>query len=133
MLVTLIEVALLERPVEEGDEVFSFLTKNRVSKGGQKGYGNLLGREIPWVFFRFRFEAKDDGLLDTRFDDGASSDPDGPDDKDFSTVPEMLVYRRYFDLSDQAWKVEKLNTLTEDRNTFFSIGNPIQGAAYVVP
>jgi hypothetical protein len=65
----------------------------------------LNGRQIPWVFFRFRFEAKD-GIIDSKFSDGASDNPNGPDAKDFSRVPTIYVYRRYYDLSDSKWKVE---------------------------
>ncbi len=118
---------------QAGDAEFSYLTKNRAGKGGQVGFKNLNGRELPWVFFRFRFEAKDDGLIDTRFENGASSAPNGPDAKDYSTVPTMIVYRRYYDLQESKWKIEQIEKLDEDRRTFFSIGNPVSGAPYVLP
>ncbi|MEY3480196.1 MAG: hypothetical protein RIQ71_971 [Verrucomicrobiota bacterium] len=118
---------------QTGDAEFSYVTKNRAGNAGQVGFKNLNGRELPWVFFRFRFEAKDDGLIDTKLDDGASHNPDGPDAKDYSTVPTMLVYRRYYDLQQSKWKTEQVDKLDEDRRTFFSIGNPVSGAPYVLP
>ncbi|MDH4475370.1 MAG: hypothetical protein QE274_02755, partial [Verrucomicrobiaceae bacterium] len=116
----------------KGDEVVSYLTKFRVGKGGQFGFTQLNGREIPWVFFRFRFEAKD-GLIDTKFDAGQSSDPNGPDTKDFSTVPTWLIYRRYYDLDEKLWKVEQVRKINETRRPFFSIGVQVPGSAYVLP
>jgi hypothetical protein len=118
---------------QTGDAEFSYVTKNRAGNAGQVGFKNLNGRELPWVFFRFRFEAKDDGLIDTKLDDGASHNPDGPDAKDYSTVPTMLVYRRYYDLQQSKWKTEQVDKLDEDRRTFFSIGNTVSGAPYVLP
>lgn len=115
------------------DTEFSYLTKNRAGNGGQTGFKTLNGRELPWVFFRFRFEAKDDGLIDTKFDDGASSNPNGPDSKDYSTVPTMLVYRRYYDLQSGEWKTDLVRRIDEQRRTFFSIGTPAAGAPYVLP
>ena len=117
-----------------GDAVFSYLTKNRVGPAGQAGWKTVNGRVIPWVFFRFRFEAKDDGLIDTRFDAGPSSDPNGPDSgKDYSSVPTILVYRRYYDLQSSQWKAELVRELGEQRRPFMSIGTPVSGAPYVIP
>ncbi len=115
-----------------GDAEFSFVTKNRVGRTGQTGWANLNGRQIPWVFFRFRFEAKD-GIIDSKFSDGASDNPNGPDAKDFSRVPTIYVYRRYYDLSDSKWKVELIQKIDENRRPFFSNGTPISGAPYVLP
>jgi hypothetical protein len=115
-----------------GDAEFSFVTKNRVGRTGQTGWANLNGRQIPWVFFRFRFEAKD-GLIDTKFSEGASDNPNGPDAKDYSRVPTIYVYRRYYDLSASKWKVELICKIDENRRPFFSNGTPISGAPYVLP
>jgi hypothetical protein len=116
-----------------GDLEFSYLTKFRVGKDGQKGFTTLTGRKIAWVFFRFRFEAKDDGLIDTKFDDGPSQDPDGPDTEDFSMVPTWLVYRRYYDLQQNKWKIQQIRKIDENRRPFFSIGTEVSGAPYVLP
>lgn len=91
---------------EDGDGEFSYLTKFMVAKEGQKGFANMFGRTIPWVFLRFRFELND-GLLDTKFEDGASNDPNGPDAKDYSLVPALFVYMRYYDLYEE--KMESLS------------------------
>lgn len=116
-----------------GDAEVTYLSKFRVGQDGQKGFTTLNGRNIPWVFFRFRFEAKEDGLIDTKFDSGASENPNGPDTKDFSKVPTWLVYRRYYDLQTNTWKVEQIRKLDESRRRFFSIGTQIPGASYTLP
>ena len=117
---------------KKGDTEVCYLTKFRVGKGGQFGFTQLNGREIPWVFFRFRFEAKD-GLIDTKFSSGQSTDPNGPDTKDFSTVPTWLLYRRYYSLQQNEWKVEQVRKIDETRRPFFSIGVQVPGSAYVLP
>lgn len=115
-----------------GDTEFSYVLKNRAGRVGQTGWQNLNGRDLPWAFFRFRFKP-DDGLIDTRFSDGPSQDPNGPDAKDYSLVPSILVYRRYFELNENKWKLELLQKLDEQRRPFYSIAAPVSGAPYVLP
>ena len=73
------------------------------------------------------------GLIHTKFDEGASSDPNGPDDKDFSPVPTWLIYRRYYDLDTDKWMVEQIRVLNENRRQFLSIGTAIPGKPYLLP
>jgi len=119
---------------KSGDAEFSYLSKNRVGSFGQSGWKVISGHDMPWVFLRFRFETKDDGLIDTRFSNGASNNPNGPDaTKDYSLVPTIYVYRRYYDLPSSQWKLQQIQKLDEQRRPFMSIGAPISGADYVLP
>ncbi len=119
--------------VNPGNEYFSYLLKFRVGAEGQTGFANMNGRNIPWVFFRYRFEAKD-GLIDTQFDAGPSSDPNGSDSShDYSSVPTFYVYVRYYDIYETKWKLWLQTKLDEDRRPFLSIGEEVSSAPFVMP
>ncbi|MEO0452856.1 MAG: hypothetical protein AAFY98_01805 [Verrucomicrobiota bacterium] len=118
--------------LEADSSALYHLTKFRVGKIGQKGFKTINGREIPWVFFRFRFEP-DDGLLDSMISSGPSSDPDGPDAKDYSPVPTWQIYRRYYDLTESKWEIERVHKMDEVRQSFLNIGTPDPNAPYVLP
>jgi hypothetical protein len=117
-----------------GDTEVTYLSKNRAGSAAQTGWSNINGRTLPWVFFRFRFEAGEDGLLHTKFSAGPSSDPNGPDNNhDYSFVPTILVYRRYYDISSNQWMLELVQTLNEQRRQFMSVGVPVPGAPFIMP
>jgi hypothetical protein len=78
-----------------GATEFYYLTKVRAGVDGQNGFKALNRRELPWVFVKFRFDMED-GLLKTKWDLGASSDPNGPDTKDYSPMPTIWMFRRYY-------------------------------------
>jgi len=60
----------------------------------QRGYGNLTGRDLPYTFFKLRFNVESDELQ-TRFGLGSSEghglgepgSPGNDDGKDYSPVP----------------------------------------------
>lgn len=74
---------------------FSYSMKIRAGELAQAGYQYLNRRDLPWVFFRFRFDATD-GQLKTRLNLGPSLGWDGPDDRDYSTAPTFFLYRRVY-------------------------------------
>jgi|GEM_PF-1191026 len=107
-----------------GEAQFSFVMKSRAGGFGQEGWKSLLRRDLAWVFFRYRFNAKT-GELESNLS-APSYAPDGPDDKDFSTVPTIFVYHRYFDPNASAMKVELVRRIPELVEDFMSVG-PIIG------
>ena len=102
-----------------GADEFYYLTKIRAGKSGQDGFEELNRRELPWVFVKFRFNMED-GELKTKFSAGASGDPDGPDAKDYSPVPTIFMFRRYWENSK--FNVENTDKCDQKLMDFLNIG-----------
>jgi predicted outer membrane repeat protein len=102
-----------------GADEFYYLTKIRAGTSGQEGFEKLNRRELPWVFVKFRFNMED-GELKTKFSAGASSYPNGPDAKDYSTVPTIYMFRRYWENSK--FNAEKTHQIDQNLMDFLNIG-----------
>ena len=62
----------------------------------------------------------EDGELKTKFSAGASSYPNGPDAKDYSTVPTIYMFRRYWENSK--FNAEKTHQIDQNLMDFLNIG-----------
>jgi hypothetical protein len=112
---------------------FEFIGKVRAGSLAVTGNGSVNGRELPWAFLRLRFNP-DDGITDTKLT-SHSTDPDGPDELDFSGVPNIVILRRYYDLDDSEYRVELIENLDESqakREDFFLSGPPISSKPYLL-
>ena len=112
---------------------FEFIGKVRAGTGAVNGNANINGRELPWAFLRLRF-SPDDGLLDTKTANH-SIDPYGPDDFDFSGVPNIAIFKRYYDLNEGQYRVELVANIEESqakREDFFLSGPPIPDMPYLL-
>ena len=121
------------RLIDGSNSEFEFIGKVRAGTGGVNGNANTNGRELPWAFLRLRFNP-DDGLIDTKTANH-STDPDGPDNLDFSGVPNIAIMRRYYDLDAGHYRVELVENLEESqakREDFFLSGPPISGKPYLL-
>jgi len=74
---------------------FSYWMSFRAGSAGQTAYRTLLRRELPFVFFRFRFDAID-GNLKSRVSLDSSDTDDGSDGFDYSSLPTFFLYKRRF-------------------------------------
>jgi hypothetical protein len=84
---------------------FGYIMQIRAGTEGQTGYDKLNRRNLPYVYFRLRFDATGSDLK-TVMNQPASTSPDGPDDHDFSPMPTFTAFRRFY--SGGTWQVEAL-------------------------
>ncbi len=109
-----------------GSTEFYYLTKVRAGASAQSGFEELNRRELPWVFVRFRFNTED-GKLKTQWELGASADPDGPDNKEYSPMPTIFMFHRYF--SDTGYQVELIKQIDQRLVDFLHVGK-VTGSPY---
>jgi len=96
------------------DTRFHYLLKFMAGSTAQSGYKNLNRRELPWVFFRLWFDMED-GLIKTNFN--ALLQPNQAEDSgDLSGVPSYYLYRRYYDLQSNGYKIQTIQS--------FEMGDP---------
>ena len=123
----------VHRFIDGGTSEFEFIGKVRAGSSAVTGNGNVNGRELPWAFLRLRFNP-DDGIIDTKLTNH-STDPNGPDELDFSGVPNIAILRRYYDLDESEYRVELVENLDESqakREDFFLSGPSISGKPYLL-
>ncbi|MGI8905153.1 MAG: hypothetical protein ACR2IE_01530 [Candidatus Sumerlaeaceae bacterium] len=117
-----------EIQITDGFE-FCWGVKTRACSLAQTGFQNLNRRELPWAMFKFRFSSNGDLISNLAGPPTLSPDPSlSPDAPlDYSTVPTIRVFHRYWDVSE--FKVEPFGQVTEDYMQFLTIGN-ITGTPY---
>jgi len=112
---------------------FTYLMKVRAGSHAQDGYQALNRRELPYVYFRARFEAYDPTLR-SHVELGSGSSPDGPTGNyDYSPVPTFYAYQRIWE-SFGAYDSTPLQTfpLYMDLEKFLNISKPL-GTGQIYP
>lgn len=105
---------------------FSYIMKIRGGSHIAAGQHLLLRRELPWVFFRLRFETSDGAMKSSL---AASSDSwDGTDDNDFSAVPTFVMYKRSYAAGEYRAAPVPGFPLYQDVMKFFRISPPLPGS-----
>ena len=108
---------------------FSYSMQFRASAEAQASFALLNRRELPYVFFRFRFDATG-GELKSRISLGPSITEDGADGKDYSSVPTFFLYRRSSYEGVYASELQAGFPLRENLYNFLLIARPIGSPTY---
>ena len=110
--------------MEDGTWVYQ--VKTRAGYFDQWGFRNLLNRELPFVLLRFRFRP-DSPQLASNFNVPSMSF-NADDHADFTLMPTISFYRRYWDGS--TWRVERIFRSTQRALDFAALGTPTASPAY---
>ncbi len=110
---------------------FSYYMQTRAGSEAQAGWHALNRRELPYVFFRMRFDVTD-GKMKSRISAGPSSTEDGSDGRDYSYFPTFHLYRRVFTNTYEAQLVPGY-PLRQNLMGFLLASPPIAGSGTVYP
>src|SRR5690606_36109995 len=89
------------------DAEFYYLLKFRAGQEGQDGYKELNRRNLPWVFFKFKFDVEDGGIqtdMSSVLNEGETEFQ-----ADITGVPSFFLYKRIYNLSTDKFEIQKLS------------------------
>jgi hypothetical protein len=108
----------------DGSWVYQVLT--RAGAVDQLGYEHLVHRKLPWVVARLRFHP-DSPDLQSNFE-RPSRDWETKDGADFSLVPTIKFFHRYF---DGLWIMDQIARTDQKLEEFTALGPPAVGEPYL--